>query len=94
MNISIDEFRNLTYQGMKKVLVKMNIVELEDMEIHVDIILSSLYDAISLFGEDENMTIKDYHIIMKGVKKFEVIKGFIMDRKHSTSYMEYSKKVV
>ena len=69
------------------------IEELKKVEIEVDDILSSLYQSISLFGEDPDLTIKEYQIMMKGVKKLEVIKGFLIDRIEEKTYMEYEKVV-
>ena len=91
--INIDTIRELTYQGVKRLLMKMNTDELKKVEIEVDDILSSLYQSISLFGEDPDLTIKEYQIMMKGVKKLEVIKGFLIDRIEEKTYMEYEKVV-
>lgn len=91
--INIETIRELTYQGVKKLLIKMNKDELKKVEIEVDDILSSLYQSISQFGEDPDLTIKEYQIMMKGIKKIEVIKGFLIDRITGQSYMEFEKVV-
>ena len=91
--INVEILKGLTYQGTKRLLRKMNEEELKKVEIEVDDILSSLYQSISLFGEDTDLTIKEYQIMMKGVKKLEVIKGFLIDRIEEKTYMEYEKVV-
>ena len=91
--INVEIIKGLTYQGTKRLLRKMNEEELKKVEIEVDDILSSLYQSISLFGEDPDLTIKEYQIMMKGVKKLEVIKGFLIDRIEEKTYMEYEKVV-
>lgn len=91
--INIETIRELTYQGVKKLLIKMNKDELKKVEIEVDDILSSLYQSISQFGEDPDLTIKEYQIMMKGIKKIEVIKGFLIDRITGQTYMEFEKVV-
>lgn len=89
MDIGI--IKGLTYQGIKKILDNMNDEELTDVESELDNILSNLYSSVSLFGEDTDLTIKEYQIMMKGIKKLEIIKGFMIDRIEGKSYMEYKK---
>ena len=95
--INVEILKGLTYQGTKRLLRKMNEEELKKVEIEVDNTLSSLYQSlyqsISLFGEDPDLTIKEYQIMMKGIKKLEVIKGFLIDRIEEKTYMEYEKVV-
>lgn len=91
--INVEILKGLTYQGTKRLLRKMNEEELRGLEVEVDNTLSSLYQSISLFGEDPDLTIKEYQIMMKGVKKLEVIKGFLIDRIEGNTYMEYEKVV-
>lgn len=91
--INIDTIRELTYQGVKRLLMKMNREELKIVEIEIDDILSSLYQSISQFGEDPDLTIKEYQIMMKGIKKLEVIKGYLIDRIEEKTYMEFEKVV-
>ena len=91
--INVEILKGLTYQGVKRLLRKMNEEELRGLEVEVDNTLSSLYQSISLFGEDPDLTIKEYQIMMKGVKKLEVIKGFLIDRIEEKTYMEYEKVV-
>lgn len=91
--INVEIIKGLTYQGTKRLLRKMNEEELRGLEVEVDNTLSSLYQSVSLFGEDPDLTIKEYQIMMKGVKKLEVIKGFLIDRIEEKTYMEYEKVV-
>lgn len=91
--INVEILKGLTYQGTKRLLRKMNEEELRGLEVEVDNTLSSLYQSVSLFGEDPDLTIKEYQIMMKGVKKLEVIKGFLIDRIEEKTYMEYEKVV-
>ena len=91
--INVEIIKGLTYQGTKRLLRKMNEEELRGLEVEVDNTLSSLYQSVSLFGEDPDLTIKEYQIMMKGVKKLEVIKGFLIDRIEGKTYMEYEKVV-
>lgn len=89
--MDIEIIKGLTYQGIKKILDNMNDEELTDVESELDNILSNLYSSVSLFGEDTDLTIKEYQIMMKGIKKLEIIKGFMIDRIEGKSYMEYKK---
>lgn len=91
MQMDIEIIKGLTYQGIKKILDNMNDEELTDVESELDNILSNLYSSVSLFGEDTDLTIKEYQIMMKGIKKLEIIKGFMIDRIEGKSYMEYKK---
>ena len=91
--INVEIIKGLTYQGTKRLLRKMNEEELRGLEVEVDNTLSSLYQSVSLFGEDPDLTIKEYQIMMKGIKKLEVIKGFLIDRIEEKTYMEYEKVV-
>ena len=91
--INVEIIKGLTYQGTKRLLRKMNEEELRGLEVEVDNTLSSLYQSVSLFGEDPDLTIKEYQIMMKGVKKLEVIKGYLIDRIEEKTYMEYEKVV-
>ena len=91
--INVETLKGLTYQGTKRLLRKMNEEELRGFEVEVDNTLSSLYQSVSLFGEDPDLIIKEYQIMMKGIKKLEVIKGFLIDRIEEKTYMEYEKVV-
>lgn len=91
--INVEIIKGLTYQGTKRLLRKMNEEELRGLEVEVDNTLSSLYQSVSLFGEDPDLTIKEYQIMMKGIKKLEVIKGYLIDRIEEKTYMEYEKVV-
>ena len=91
--INVEIIKGLTYQGVKRLLRKMNEEELRGLEVEVDNTLSSLYQSVSLFGEDPDLTIKEYQIMMKGIKKLEVIKGYLIDRIEEKTYMEYEKVV-
>lgn len=91
--MSIEILKELTYQGVKRLLIKMEEQEVRDLEEKVDYQLYCLYNSLSCFGKDKDLTEKEYHIIMKGVKKLEVIKGFLIDRIEKKAYMEYEKVV-
>ena len=90
--MNLKELIKLSYQGAKKKIKKLEVEEGATLNEALESHLSYMYTSLSAYGEgsfkDVVITDREYHIIMKGIKKLEIINGYLLDKLHETSYME------
>lgn len=95
--VDLEVLITLTYQGAKRVLKKLTIEEIEPLKDAFEEHMMFMYNSISLYGNGDPMcptvSEREYHIMMKGIKKLEIIYGYITDRLNETSFMDVNRGV-
>lgn len=96
--MNIQMITNLTYQCARKYITKkMNDDEVVILKELLEEHLIYMYNSISLYGKGESSKVvvseREYHIMMKGVKKLEIVYGYATDRINKTNYTSLYKNV-
>lgn len=90
--VGLEVLITLTYQGAKKVLRKLDIEEVKALRGAFEEHMVFMYNSISLYGKG-TVSEREYHIMMKAIKKLEIIYGYITDRINETSFMDVNRGV-
>lgn len=90
--MKLEVFTSLTYQGAKKVVKKIPMEDVQALNEALEDHLTYMYTSINKFGEgsvsDVIVTEREYHIMMKGIKKLEIMNGYLLDKLNETFFME------